>query len=1036
MKMWGKRTEGAINVAALCATGLSREGLLRKALQTLSSAGRADRIGVWLEAPGTASKDAHAGGGFRGMVWDRDGKNEDIPVEWSQLSLEGPLPHDALISGLSVEQKLEDPAPLVIGPLLQMRRAVWVPVARKGQLRGVLLAGSRSRHGELPRQLLESTAAELAVAMELEEEEHLVNVREADLQFTGGVLMMLNAQEQPELVLKAIVENCTGTAPSGDGLGVRFAAIGFQMGERRQAPPDRVLDGGCGGPPMAFYWTSGDPGWTESIERNVAAETWRKAVETSRLAIEEFDPRLARDNIARILAIPLHAERKLIGVFVAGLPPECVVPGASERLELRAALATSALRAWKRAQEATREAAWRKALIDGAGEPTILLDAHGRIVDANGSAKALLRDDQKRENAGLGIKGAPVRLAQVFQASDQPRIEAWWVRALSGTGERRGKQRNGPGELPEAVLTSGVRVRLRPALPVGGPYAAIILDTWHGLDAAPPDKAAVTELRNVLEWLDEGVIVFDAQENVRVMNTRFLQIAGLDGADATELPTLDHLIYKVSGRVAEPWGFAQRWRNLARGIDADIREELEFVRPAERIVQREARPILDSACRRVGRVEVYRDLTAQRGLQSRLLHTEKLAALGQLLTQVAHELNNPLTNIFGYSQRLLENEANGGNGKEIRQIRQILTEAERAKAILQQLLHNARESKAELHPVSLNEVVLQALEVQQQSLAQENIHLEVDLDSACPLVYGDAGQLQQVLMNLTGNARQALDRSGKSGTIRVRTKQIGDQRVLLEIADNGPGIPKEIVGRIFDPFFTTKPAGIGTGLGLAIVSGIVREHGGFVKVASPPNGGAIFSIALPAASTAPGEARSLPQLLATSDPHQGYLGSTVSSQIVPGPAAGDSANPSFQGISRAGSHRILVVEDEPTVARLIADVLEDEGFQVDVLFDGQEALKQAARETYDLVVCDMKMPWLDGQHFYKALVQADNSLNERFLFVTGDVLSPRTHQFLERHHLPHVAKPFRMEELKDRVRGLLQRNFSHEGKTVPVRKNG
>jgi CheY-like chemotaxis protein len=247
--------------------------------------------------------------------------------------------------------------------------------------------------------------------------------------------------------------------------------------------------------------------------------------------------------------------------------------------------------------------------------------------------------------------------------------------------------------------------------------------------------------------------------------------------------------------------------------------------------------------------------------------------------------------------------------------------------------------------------------------------------------------------------------------------------VLLEVADDGPGIPAETLGRIFDPFFTTKPAGVGTGLGLAIVLGIVREHGGHVNVASPPNGGAIFSIALRAASSV---SRTANLLNVDRTP--------LTSKTWPGNAVGPRLTASRN--LRHDTNRILVVEDEPTVARLIADVLEDEGFQVDVQFDGREALQQADRETYDLVICDMKMPGLDGQHFYQALVQAGNPLSKRFLFVTGDVVSQHTQQFLEHHQLPHVAKPFRMEELKDCVRGLLSRDFTDESKTREAGNNG
>ena len=186
-------------------------------------------------------------------------------------------------------------------------------------------------------------------------------------------------------------------------------------------------------------------------------------------------------------------------------------------------------------------------------------------------------------------------------------------------------------------------------------------------------------------------------------------------------------------------------------------------------------------------------------------------------------------------------------------------------------------------------------------------------------------------MNLINNARQALDHTGKTGSIRVRTKQIGDQRVLLEVADDGPGIPAETLGRIFDPFFTTKPAGVGTGLGLAIVLGIVREHGGHVNVASPPTGGAIFSIALRAVSSA-SRASHLSNINRTL-PSKPWLGNAADPRVPAPPNLQHRAN------------RILVVEDEPTVARLIADVLEDGGFEVDVQLDGREALQQADRES-------------------------------------------------------------------------------------------
>jgi len=176
---------------------------------------------------------------------------------------------------------------------------------------------------------------------------------------------------------------------------------------------------------------------------------------------------------------------------------------------------------------------------------------------------------------------------------------------------------------------------------------------------------------------------------------------------------------------------------------------------------------------------------------------------------------------------------------------------------------------------------------------------------------------------------------------------------------------------------------------------------------SPPQGGAVFQIELPVAeetaqnqpvgSPLPGKKDSLPEAVAM---------------------AGSGQRLTDASGHEKGAH-VLVVEDEPTVARLIADVLEDEGMHVDVLQDGREALDRAARKSFDLVICDMKMPGLDGQHFYKSLERTGNPLCERFLFVTGDIVAAQTREFLERNHLPHVAKPFRVEELTDKVHGVL-----------------
>ncbi len=1085
--MWNNKSAlpSLVKITRAANEGLCRQELLQKTVHALAADGRADRVGIWLKLEETDYSEGREAQSFRGYVWDRE--SECVPVEWRRLTPRAPLPPMLLCTRQSVEQELEHGALPMIGPLLDMRRAVWVPVEHRGRLQGVMLAGSRSKHGDIPRDLFESAASQLALAIEIEEEQRHSADQQTDLAVVTRTLEGFAATNQPEKALWDLVDSCTTDSQAGGGLGARFAVIGVLPGKPNVPGETQQID---------FGWKSGDSVWTRAVECSAASKIWRQAVETRRLASNLPDEGVSRSSVAEgamiIVAIPLESEGTLHGVLVAGFAREAAPQTRIDRLKLRGALAAAVLGKWKTNQLEARSSAGRKALLDNSREATVLLDESGRIAMLSTRAQLLLREDA---GSASEYSCAGQTLMDLFQPAERAGVKDWWEGAFRNSAERHAnhqttlpvthgvERRKDPqplteailnngvkvrlkAPLTEAILNNGVKVRLKAPLPAGGAYAAVVLETWRDPVASEGDNRAATELASVLEWLDEGVVLFDALDNVRALNSRFLSMTGLQDRDRTELSTLEKLIFNLSEHVEEPWNFAQRWRNLARGIDGGIREELELVRPSVRVVQRKSRPILDGHGRRLGRVEIYRDLTDRRGSQSQLLRTGKLAALGQLIIGIAHELNNPLTSILGHSQRLLQSLPEAGNTEEIRQIRNIFEEAERATAILRQLLVNAHESKPQLRSVAINQLVLEAIELQHGKLTHENIRVEMDLDESFPSVHGDAGRLQQLLLNLMGNARQALEQTGRGGTIRMRTKQIGKQRVLLEVADDGPGIPAENLGRIFDPFFTTKPAGSGTGLGLAIVSDIVREHGGHVNVSNSPNGGAIFSIALCAAdhisrtekplgnqrrelimATADLTAASISNVTTTLRSSETIKDKPISETsrllrfytgglLIPGGellAAGLASGTA--PLPDARSNRILVVEDEPTVARLIADVLKDEGFFVDVLLDGHEALQQAARATYDLVICDMKMPGLDGQHFYKALVRDGNVLSRRFLFVTGDVVSQHTHQFLKVHALPHVAKPFRVEELKEKVHALLDRSSIRNTRAMNASKN-
>jgi len=890
-------------VARAAVEGRVRQDLLEEAIRTLLASGQADRVGVWVEIVDEGVADAGQHSSFRGIVAEKDG--EATPAEWSRLSPQPPLPAELLVSLRTVEQDIDDsPDKPMIGALIEMRRALWVPLQVHAQLRGILLAGSRKKQARLPRALLESVAAELALVMELEDERRLGRERHQD---SRRMLAALAGSESPSDILAGIVKDCTHKGEHQVEPSAVFAAIGCLVDSPRTRksfiqPPPRS---------MRFAWQSGAAAWIRTLESEELSGVWRRALESHHVAGSEPGIASAFGEVARVVAWPLEAAGEALGTLVAGVRRSTASLVALERLELSAALAGPALLQLKRSEEA----------------------------------------------AELELRHKEV-LAALEKQPD------------------RSEQR----------------------------------DAEHG----------VTEVLHVIEWLEEGVVLFGPRQEIRAVNSRFGQMVGLAPEDLARIKTLDDLVASLGARTADAGTFAENWNRLARSTEGALREELQLVRPVPRLLERATRPILDEKGVLLGRVEIYRDLTAQRVFQSKLLQTDKLAELGQMVTGIAHELSNPLTSILGYAQRLLLRRDPAGGSHEARQIYQ---EAERASAILRQLLLSARESRPERRRVALNQVVSRTLELQRYSLPADKVRVQLDLEPVLPFVQGDAGQLQQVLMNLIGNARHAIEEQGKGGTIRVKTRRVAEQRVLLEVSDDGPGIPQAIQARIFDPFFTTKPAGVGTGLGLAIVLGIVREHGGRLHLTSNLGQGSAFSIEFPAVATvemplpatggAPPVRPRLEPLLAPESLETAHVGAVL------GAWAGN---------------RVLVLEDEPTVARLIADVLEDEGLRVDVLLDPREALDRASREEYALAVCDMKMPELDGEHFYEALALAQNPLRERFLFVTGDVLAAHTRDFLERNHLPHVAKPFRVEELTEKIRSVLEAASSREPSRAPATK--
>ena len=378
----------------------------------------------------------------------------------------------------------------------------------------------------------------------------------------------------------------------------------------------------------------------------------------------------------------------------------------------------------------------------------------------------------------------------------------------------------------------------------------------------------------------------------------------------------------------------------------------------------------------------YEDL---RRTQEQLLQSEKMSAVGQLISGVAHELNNPLTAILGYAQLL---EGAGLEEGPADYVRKVFKQAQRTHRIVQNLLSFARQRKPQKQEVDLRKVLEESLTLREYDLKVNNVSLEREIPEDLPAVMGDPHQLEQVFLNIVNNALDAMVEDRGQGVLKVRVCK-KDEQVCVEFSDSGPGIkdPK----RIFDPFYTTKEVGKGTGLGLSICYGIVKEHGGEILARNREEGGATIEV----------------RLLASDKP-----------------AMVETTPPKRRESLLAG--RVLLVEDEAAVLDLERDVLAGAGAEVTTSTSAADMQQRLREGAFDVAVMNGSMAGgCNVKEIYEWIAGNCPGQEKGLLLTFSSVTDEETRTFLQEHGVPALAKPFEVADLIEQVRALSQR----EGKT-------
>ncbi|MDD5511597.1 MAG: transporter substrate-binding domain-containing protein [Dehalococcoidales bacterium] len=500
-------------------------------------------------------------------------------------------------------------------------------------------------------------------------------------------------------------------------------------------------------------------------------------------------------------------------------------------------------------------------------------------------------------------------------------------------------------------------------------------------------KTSEGKFRLMFHSVSEGIVCSDLDGNISDANRAAVLMFGYDHKDQV----VGHGVFEYVDEIDHDRVIKNMMRTLETGITRDI--EYIFVRKdGSRFPGELSSSVLsnESDGDPVGFITVIRDITERKKAEAEKLEmerkaqvTDRLASIGEMASGIAHEINNPLTSVVGFSELLMEKDL----PEDLRQDVEIIYDSsQRVAGIVKGLLTFARQHKPVQNRTGINEIIESTLALRKYALETSNIEVEARFDNGLPWTVADTGQLQQVFLNIIVNAEAEMKKAHGRGRLTIRTERAGD-RIRISFADDGPGIARENLERIFDPFFTTKEVGEGTGLGLSLSRGIITEHNGALYAESEEGKGATFFVELPIVTEEEEKVEDTGAIKA-------------SEKIIGG--------------------RILVVDDEPAILALLNKLLGGEGYDVATSGSGREALGMIKeQEGYDLIISDIRLPGLSGAELYDELGGIAPSLQKRVIFITGDVISANTREFLKTTGVPCVPKPFDIASLKEEVKRVI-----------------